>query len=185
MNAHEKFHCSNRGVVTVEFALILPVLLTIAYFSVDVVRIMRTENRLHRVTAILADAIANQHLDKGTELSSVIGNNTSAYLRMLDEMLGEGGGGTGVVVTYLDTTTLNAPSPLLLVYNAGSGFENTGAPDLVALGKSGLISDVNVAQAEVVMVECVYDMPKDMFLSNMVYPEKFTSYFITLRKQWR
>ena len=183
MRKIRNFGVETAGVVALEFALLLPVIFGVMFFGADMVALMQRESRLHRSTAMLADALASQHLDKGVTLSDVIMGDMAGAQLMFRDMMGPEGN-IGITVTYLDSTTMYSDEPVLMSQSIGIPCVSP-APVLINLSKTGLITAANTAQAELVMVQCTYAMPREWSLSTYVFPDTFSSYFITVRKQWR
>ncbi|WP_432721415.1 pilus assembly protein [Jeongeupia wiesaeckerbachi] len=171
------------GAITVEVALLLPVVMLVILAGVVLSDYQLASQRLHRATAAYADALANQPLPAGTRLWPRLSRDgdvahTVFTGTLADPRDGEAPDGVGVRVSYLDTT---ADKPMATQLMQGECDAAPAALDDVA---ATLVTMDNVAKSELVRVEACLPYQPPLWL-GWALPDELRSHFVAQRRAWR
>ncbi|WP_034301114.1 hypothetical protein [Herbaspirillum sp. RV1423] len=180
-----------RGVVAVEAVLMLPLLLLILWLSNNILIVMQQQTRLNRTTAALADTLANQPIPQGQRLLQRLASEQHIWLPLFTDMLRDGDPlhsgelSPGLVVTYLDSTTLSDRNgPAVQRHASGTVCPPADKPSLAQLARDGLATPLNVARSELILVESCWPLSPHPSLPQWLLPRQLTSRFVALRRQW-
>lgn len=83
----QRFARSREGVAAVEFALILPIMLTLYLGSIEVSRLISVDRRVTLVAGALGDLIARQQ-------TSITAATVTSYMNLTKDMMAQAGTGT-------------------------------------------------------------------------------------------
>ncbi|MDR1046036.1 MAG: hypothetical protein LBP33_13160 [Candidatus Adiutrix sp.] len=184
-----RFHRRTDGSVAIELALLTPIFMMIMWFGAEASYHYRFENGLHRAAATLADMFANLDLDEDEVLTERIEDLTPSALLMARQMLNAPDEArVGLRIGHYQSkipNTLDDPPPPA-VFEAGSTCESAlPALDLLAAEGGGALTTAdNVAKAVLLRVEICYFGEERWALDQYIFPQNFSSDFVTLRKSW-
>ena len=182
-----RFICGEHGGVAIELALMVSVLALVLWFGAEASYHYRLQNSLHRGTATLADILANRKLGDEETLADRIPAEMAGALSMLQTMMGATGeGSVGMTVSYYDTPIPGTvPTAVPMSWTSGRVCGSGGLASLEELGVAGeLITASNVAKTELIRVETCFALSERPSVSRLVFPETYSSHFVTLRKEW-
>ena len=190
MKLLSKFCSSQRGSLTVEAALLIPCMVLILSVGGVLADHLLAQQRVHRVTAAMADVLANQPLPKERGLPDQIAMSVEQSLDLLSGMLSDPATGDapahlGFRISYLDSTMLptDGSLPPVKTWEGGS----LGCPEREGLVQHlpTLITPRNVGRSEFVQVDVCMEHDRLLDLPDWLIPVQLESRFVAARRYWR
>ena len=190
MKSLSKLRACQRGSLTVEAALLIPCMLLILCVGGVLADHLLAQQRVHRVTAAMADVLANQPLPKNVGLPAQLSLTVEPSLDLLAGMLsdpqtGEAPEHFGLRISYLDSTALPADgSPPPVTTWEGGSMDCPEHKPLVQHFRT-LITPRNVGRSEFVQVDVCMDHNMLLDLPDWLIPVQLESRFVAMRRYWR
>ena len=178
-----------RGSLSVEAALLLPVLILILALGSLLADHQLAQQRLHRAVAAAADVLANQPLPAQRSLGEQLALDGEASFQLLAAMLADPRNGElpqamGLHIRHLDSERRTPEGVPFEQYWSQGVLECAGdaplAPDLLRL-----TTPQNVGRAEFVQVEACFDYTLPFTLPQWAVPTRIESRFVAARRHWR
>ena len=178
-----------HGSLSVEAALLLPVLILILALGSLLADHQLAQQRLHRAVAATADVLANQPLPAQRSLGEQLALDGEASFQLLAAMLADPRNGElpqamGLHIRHLDSER-RTPEGVPFERRWALGMlecehEMPLAPDL-----RRLTTPQNVGRAEFVQVEACFDNTLPFPLPQWAVPTRIESRFVAARRHWR